>query len=416
MNLNFNIVKKPDNKDEEKEELEEEVDELEEEVEDLKEEVSDNKTTYDPKKKMFKFMGIIVGFMFILLIFLFLISSCTNKGGSKNYSYSKIEQVLKDAGKAYFKEHPEYLPQDDGDTVEVEASTLAEDGKMKELSYYTDKACTASVQVDKEGKSYLYIPNLNCGDGYSTVSLVSKVLDDNEIVTTGYGLYSSNGGYAFRGETVNNYVQLKGYLWRIVKIDSNNNLVLITSDVPYTSYVWDNRYNEVEKYQTGINNYSTSRIKELMDEIYTTPIEKDSTALLAKSDIPRLVSHNLCVGKRKLTGVAVNVAEECNELFRDQKVGMLTLSDYLYASIDPNCKNADSESCQNYNYLVVSKGWWLMTASKDDTAHAYMVRSDGTIKSEFTNKLSGVRPVIYLNERTLFKSGKGTFEKPYTIR
>ena len=417
MNLNFNVVKKPDKKDEDVEELEEaeEIEQVEEELEDTNDSSSSN-STYDPKKKMFKFMGIIVGVMIILLIVLFLISSCSRGGKSHNYSYSKIEKVLKDAGKSYFKDHPEYLPQDDGDTVEVEATTLANEGKMRELSYYTDKNCTASVQVDKSGKSYLYVPNLNCGDDYSTMTLFSKVLNDNEPVTTGYGLYAYNGGYAFRGETVNNYVQLKDYLWRIVKIDSDNNLVLITADVPYKTYVWDNRYNETEKYTTGINNYSTSRIKELMDEIATTPIENDVTALFSKSDLPRLATHNLCIGKRKIDSVSKNNSEECTELFRDQKVGLLTLSDYLYASIDPNCKAVNSESCQNYNYLVVSKAWWLMTASKDSTASAFMVRSDGTIKEEYTNKLSGVRPVIYLNEKTLFKSGKGTFDKPYTIR
>ena len=410
MGINFNIVKKPKVEEDDGEELEEELEE---------EEVKTN-NGYDPKKKMIKFMGIIVVVMIVVLIILFLVSALGGKK-SNTYSYSQLESIMEKAAKSYFKDNKGLLPQEEDYTVEVDADDLAAAGKMKSLSSYPTKGgiiCTGSVSVQLEEDDYIYSPILNCGDNYASVSLATKVVDKNEIVTSGDGLYSRNGEYIFRGENVNNYVQLDKSLWRIVKITNDNEVVLITDiGVGYTN-TWDNRYNEQKKYDAGINNYSVSRIKDYLDKVYknsATSKNKDKY-ILSKKDKTKLVAYDLCIGKRSIKSEDKKNTEECKQTLKDQKLGLLTLSDYLYASVDPNCKSAETKSCKNYNYLINGKSWWLLTANSDNTYGVYVIKNGGMIKSDYASNYAYVRPVIHLNSNVLFKSGKGTEEKPYRVR
>lgn len=408
MGINFNIVKKP-KKDEE--------DEVIEENEELEEDTVESSKSYDPKKKMIKFMGIIVLVMIVILIILF-IASLGNKK-AQTYSYSEIESILEKAAKNYFKDHPDSLPQEEDYVVEIDSSNLVADGKMKDLSEYPTKdgtTCIGSVKVQLEDDEYLYNPILTCGDKYSSVLLSTKVLDKNKIVISGDGLYSRSGEYVFRGENVNNYVKIGKVLWRIVKITNDDEIVLISQDGLGYSTSWDDRYNEERQYDAGINNYSVSRIKDNLDKIYKSTKDDLNEEVLSKSDKAKFVPYNLCIGKKSSNSEDMNNAEECRQKLNDQKFGLLTLSDYLYASVDPNCKSSETKSCKNYNYLAIKDDWWLMTASSDNSYDAYLVKTSGVVKKEEAFNYAMARPVVHLNSNVLYKSGNGTLEKPYKVR
>ena len=137
---------------------------------------------------------------------------------------------------------------------------------------------------------------------------------------------------------------------------------------------------------------------------------------MSKSDKARLVSHNACVGKRDDASETKDNSLECKDLLRDQKMSLLTLSDYMYASLDPNCKNVGTKSCMNYNYLAIDDEWWLITANSKDTSTVFKVDRDGVLKADVAATYSKVRPVIYLNSKILLKGGKGTLEKPYIVK
>ena len=74
-----------------------------------------------------------------------------------------------------------------------------------------------------------------------------------------------------------------------------------------------------------------------------------------------MIEFTLCIGSRNDEGTSKNNSEECQKKLPNQKVGLLTLSDYLYASLDSNCKKVTDRSCTNYNYLVMKTDWWLIT-------------------------------------------------------
>lgn len=407
MGSNFNMVKKP-----KKDELPpEEEDELEE---DQDEEAIRKLKGGDAKDKLVKTMlYIMVGTVVVLLV-LYALSLVT----TKKYTYEDVENVLATAGQEYFEAHSEYLPTEEGNYVEVDSSNLIYEGKMKEFSYYLkgEEACSGTVRVEKIGSDFVYTPYLNCGNNYNTIELSREITSKNKVVTSGYGLYSMNGDLVFRGESVNNYVQLDNSLWRIVKIDSNDNIVLINSDGVRYNQPWDDRYNDNKLYASGINTYSTSRVKEFLEKIYSKPNEKEAEDILSNHDKAKLEYYTPCVGKRKPDTAVNNNGEECSVKANKTKLGLLTLSDYINASVDPNCKSSTSKSCVNYNYLVIDEQWWLATASTENDYSAYMVTDNGSIEETFTSSYGKIRPVIYLSGSAMFKEGNGTLEKPYVIK
>ena len=138
--------------------------------------------------------------------------------------------------------------------------------KLIELKYLEDyselKSCTGSVTVENIDGSYEYNSYLDCGDKYNSKVLLKQIMSDNSVVTTDSGLYNMNNEYVFRGEKVNNYVKFGDRIWRIVKIDSNNDIVLILNDSFNYTRGWDDRYNYDLGYESGYNIYEKSRIKE----------------------------------------------------------------------------------------------------------------------------------------------------------
>lgn len=406
MSSRFNIVSKP-KKIETEEEMEEETE--------LSEEKEAKAKEQNAKKKMMKYMMfIMIGFVALILI-IFLCSLLIKK----SYTYEEIETVLKDAAISYFADNKDSLPLNDGDVVEIESVNLTAAGKMKPLSEYTGEgvACSASVQVQKVGEEYVYTPYLNCGDSYTTVELYNHIIANEKIVTSGYGLYNINGYYTYRGENVNNYVQLEKHLWRIVKITPTNNLVLIKAETEDNYQPWDNRYNKFAKYNAGMNSYNSSRIKEALDKLYKNDTEEDGKLqILTNNDRAKTIAHDVCIGKRAGNQASKNGEVECKEVVKNQKISILPLYDFMNASIDADCTTPQSLTCENYNYLSNGKTWWTVTADAATTYNVYEITERGRIRSTTTQTYSNMRPVIHLNSKVMYKEGNGSLEKPYVLK
>lgn len=364
----------------------------------------------DFKLFLMKLAFIIVGIIVLLFVVLSIAS------GGNRYSYEKIEKIMTNAAKSYFADYPENLPKTESQIVEVETSTLVQAGKMKDLNEYTKKGvvCTGKVSVAKNGNDYTYTPDLNCGESYRSKTLANAIIDDSPVTTSGYGLYKLDDYYVFRGENVNNYVQLGDTIWRAVKLDTNRNIYLVTEEYSGYSSSWDDRYNTQTGYKTGINNYSTSRLKDFLDEIYNDTKKEERT--FTDSDRAKLSRFDVCIGKKDANSKINNNSIECQTTEKSQILGVLTLSDFINASVDPNCTSGASISCQNYNYLVTDYKWWTSTPVANTTSHAYSITGDGTIKKSICSSYNYVRPVIKLSSRTMITGGNGTEKEPYIIK
>ena len=367
----------------------------------------------DLSKKLLRLMIIIIVGMIILLLLLYIVS----KINGKSYTYESVEKVMQEAAESYFADNKSSLPETEEQTVEIDVANLVNAEKMKPLDDYLGKdcGCTGKVQVKKIGSDYVYTPYLNCGEKYSTKFLADTVGNDENLVGSGYGLYLQNGNYVFRGEDVKNYLKMEAHTWRIVRVNSDKTIVVTTNDLTEKSYPYDDRFNQQEDSDMGINNFSTSRVREQLNKMYNTTDESDrANYLLSLNDKTHVINYDICVGKISELETIHDNSKECSQTIQGY-VGLLTVSDFMNASIDTGCNSVLSESCQNYNYLAGTSSYWLVTANNQNTSSAFIVYGD-YIGKKTANATYRLRPVVTLDANTLISGGTGTEEDPYIVK
>lgn len=386
--------------------------------EDLKDTKKVSATPTSDKEKARKKLLKIVGIISIVLIVIFLIILVGTMLVGTTYTFDQMELELKNAAIKYYQVQDALLPANEGEKSEVDAATLSSDEYklMKPLSKMRKNTqCSGTVVVQKINNEYIYTPYLDCGNSYKTKELFNAVKDENKTVTSGNGLYEMNGELVFRGDNINNYVKLSKGLFRIIKITSENKILLIPEFEEYYYNTWDDRYNTELGYSAGINDYRLSRIKDTLLDIYNGNVSK--FILLDETDKQKLTTYSLCVGKRGKKETNNTSEVECADKIDNQMIGLLTASDYMNASTDANCTTTTSKSCQNYNYLKVKdSNYWLITATNENTAIVYYINNEGYVAESNASSLSMIRPTIMLNNNVMIKGGKGTESNPFILK
>lgn len=356
-------------------------------------------------KKLIKF--IIIGIILLVLLFVTLWVISLVRGGK--LSFEKIENKMAKAAESYYKANQDLLPVKDYAKVELNVDILAKEGYMKVLDEYADEnvSCTGKVVVLKNGNNYTYIPKLECGEDYSTNSLVQELTSSNNIVTESDGLYEINGEYVYRGEKLNNYVSFADKTWRIIKITKDNEIRLIQEDIVLKQN-WDNRYNSDKKSNSGINNFEVSRIKDSLEEIY-------NGKMFSSEDKAKLVPKKLCIGKRLSNDTSKDGSTECKVLTEEYySLGLLQVNEYLIPSLDTGCTDSNKRQCTNYNFLSdYEDSFWTITADAENTYGVYYI--DYLPQSAKAKKQAGIKLVINISGEVNYASGNGTLEKPYVI-
>lgn len=361
----------------------------------------------------------IVGFIIVVLLIIWIISLIK----PKYYTYEEVEEIVLEATKEYYEANPKMLPANDGDyNLQYQALVTGEFIKPLNELLVDGASCSIEIVVTRYNDNYSYIPYLTCPGNYETKELYKQVIDNNEIKTSGTGLYvdTVNGGYYFRGEVTNNYVQLGmikekdkkvAVLWQIVSINSDNTIKLRAVDALEKRYTWDDRYNVEENASEGYNDFEKSRLKEKLITLATTESVLDDS-LKAK-----LVAKELCIGKRSESDTTKDGSTECSLKTEDKMLfGLLTPYEYMRASLDENCVKAGSRSCKNYNFLGKDlSSQWTITGNADDTSKVYAFDSSKLYITK-ANSDKKLFLVTNLNNRVLYKSGTGTKKDPYVFR
>jgi len=392
-------------------------------------------------KKMYKYIAILLGLIVLLVIFMWLTNLVT--GGSK-LSYVGLEEKMVSATKKYVEKYPNVLPSAPNSSITISSTNLINDGYLNELNSYIKNEnviCNGSVEIFLSNDDYYnYVPNLSCGNLYSSIKLYDKVIADNEYgVVSGSGLYQRVNGefildenkltdagnsdtfeYVFRGDEVNNYVKLDDNYWRIVSINDTNDMLLIYVGHIQRTTAWDDRYNEVVNKNQGVNIYEQNGIKsramESVEAFYNEEVTLMNKEKYSSKTKYLITPMNLCVGKRNTTDSDMSGKAECSVILEEQYTGLLPAYYYMSASLDDNCTSIVSRNCGNYNYLSqFNDYWWLLTANSETTNEAYNV-SRNTAQSNLCSSRSNIRPVILLGSRALYESGIGTEDDPYIVK
>lgn len=360
------------------------------------------------KKKLLIIMGGAIGLVILIVIILLIYNAIFGRT-----SYKNIEDTVLKAAQKYYSDNSSLLPKSENEEVTTTDSALTAAGYLKNMNELTKKmknvSCKATVIVSYAGGEYRYTPLLDCGKEYSTKTLSSYISSDVEKVYTGSGLYELNGELVYRGEEPNNYIKFSGKVWRIVKVE-NGQVVMILNE-KNTKSVWDDRFNTERDRNDGINDYSVSRIYDALKEIY------DDNSLFNKNSKKMITIHSLYTGKRYDTDIVNDGSIEKSSYLENQYIGLLPVYDYVNASVDSNCNSTTTESCSNYNYLNhFDYSWWTITGDASNTYKVYRISSDGAVELTRAAGIGYVRPVIYLAKDALYSKGTGTSEDPFIIK
>lgn len=357
-------------------------------------------------KKLLLFTGIGIGFIILIAIGSLLLTLL--KGSHQ--SYSEVESTMIKAATKYYSKNKELLPENNGGMVVVDVEDLIKEDYMKELNKLlkNGESCQGEVIVTKNDNYYYYAPTLDCGKEYITTTLSDKITEEKNIVTEGDGLYLIGNDFVFRGEKVNNNLSFAGQTWRILRVKEDGTIrLLLTSRIP--KVLWDDRYNEEKKTNSGINDFKLSRIYDSIKELYSG---KD---LFNDSDRAKIVPQDLCVGKRGIYDTQNDGSIECAEIMENQAVGLLQANEFLLASLDSACESIDNRQCQNYNYLAnINETYWSITADIETSHKAYKIGKNITPSTTASN----ARPfiTIHLNSGIRYVSGDGSAETPYIVK
>lgn len=340
-------------------------------------------------------------FIILILVIIIGIIIIVSVLGNKETKLTNNSLVI--AAKRYTANTPNSLPINEYDSRDITLNKLVSEGYIK-----TSSTCNSYVTVVKVNNDYVYTPYTKCGDKNDSKLLINKIKEN--IVTSGEGLYYYNNEYIFRGENPNNYVSLGDSKWRIIGID-NNNIKLIYSGTYVESESWDEKYNTTTNQKDGINDYinnsGNSNIKNYLDKY----ILENSDDIFIPSNKAKLVKHKVCIGKIDIDSNDIDV---CKETLDDQLVSVINIKDYINASLDPNCNAATSINCQNYNFL--NKSGWTISAKSTDNVYVYYIQTQNGIKAAKGYLGKPIRPVIEIRGNSIYLSGDGTRENPYTLK
>ena len=232
---------------------------------------------------------------------------------------------------------------------------------------------------------YYLKENGKSNDKDNTVLLVDTVLKKQSYVDLTKGLIfdEEKNEYRYLGEVDDNYLEYSGILYRIIGIDKDKNIKVI-SDKSVTmmysglekgydkSYV--NKWLNYDKDVSGSGVYENN-IKESVNYLSSTYYCEDII-----DDIKNIT---------------------CDKNTTNYKITLLSLYDYYKAG-------------GKSSFLNNGETFYLGTLNKDN--HNYYITSDGEVSiNEISTRTYAVRPVITIISSSVLLSGKGTKDDPYKI-
>ncbi len=364
------------------------------------------------QKSLIKIALIAVAAIIALILIITLVKAIV---GTK-ISNAQLENVMVRAAKNYIEDNPDKLTDDIYGEDSISISTLVAGEYMKEITKYKgkDTNCNGSVTVFKNADHYSYSPKLTCGDDYTYQTLSDTIIDDENIVTTGNGLYYNETGnyYVFRGEYVDNYLTFAGQTWRILRVDEDGNIRLLQASG--TQYIkWDDRYNSDSNMRDGINYFEGTENSRIKDSILDYYNDEENFSSESKSVI---IPKEYCVGSRTEDSTDRTGASECMTKSELMGAGLPYVSELLEISLDVNCLSIKSKACSNYNYLdAMNTQFWTGTPYSGDSHQVYY-SDQGKFYKTSARELKTMNIQITINGNINYASGTGKVNDPYVVK
>ena len=347
---------------------------------------------------------------------------------SKEKLYEKQISELERLSNTWVTKNTNKLKTEEGYTYDLSFEELNEQGftSNKQIKNpKTGKNLTGCMKVtynsSKNGYDVAYDENCTTSGSSSEITLKNKILgaSNSNIVTTGDGLYSKTTStgttYYYKGAVENNYVKFADKVFRIVRINEDGTIRLITQDNVIASQKFNSTYNPYDKMY-----YTNSEIKTAVENWYKTNItDKGFDGKVASGNY--FCEQAKVVWDKDYTAGSATVETKDNYIPSFDcttdgngkgvvrgKVGLITIDEVLFAGgVIGNDLNF---------YLKNENAYWMMSPAGFYYYGAYAWNvAIGYTSSNYVGNALGVRPVLNLSADTLV-SGSGTSSDPYIVK
>lgn len=282
--------------------------------------------------------------------------------------------------------------------------------------------------------------------------------------------YTNSHEYRYVGANVNNYVKFNNDMYRIIGVfdeyshGKSSNLVKLVRARSLGSYSWgvsntSNNSGEYSKYAndwTGKTTASPSNLNVLLNEYFYNKTDtsetfgncsdwsyyygenktKNCSSLIKYGILPNFQGYIETVtwylyGYDSYKELSKEKWYECErghyasqtgvkgsaDSSQDAKIGLMYLSDYLYAS--GYYASSDTTSSISSSYFS-SNNWlykgieWFLTPWSYSSENSWCVTNRGFTATSVTYGLS-IRPTFYLKSSVYVTGGNGSFDNPFTL-
>ena len=322
------------------------------------------------------------------------------KGAAKDSAYGYIEAIDFQNSMSGI-DNEKYKMVGPGDDLDVNSLDVKVKGSKPESGKVTiDKSgrvinaelCINNYTVKYDGKTAT--TGTKCGKTEEIVYVKEPIIEkakklvykDGTCKTDGI-TYSYMGGCYIKGASTNNYVWYNGFMWRIMGINSDNTVRLITDEnVTAISYGASNTaesYVMNEDYiHDWLNEYFLSHLNS------TKSIIKEGNYFCSESTNSTTLT-NATVRDKCTSGKEVSA-----------KVGLISYDEYYLAGLSSS-------------YLNIKQVFWTMTPYS--TSNAWIVHSTGRADYYDVTNAFGVRPVINVEATSTITEGDGTTSSYYVL-
>lgn len=217
------------------------------------------------------------------------------------------------------------------------------------------------------------IYNPKTDDGKVVELLGSSITGKASIATEGDGLYRISGSFLYKGTDVDNYVQFGNTLWRIIKVNSDGSIEMVTD-----SYV-----NALD-WNSKITDYANSDIRSYLNDVYLKTLNKDM-----------LTNVSYC------TDLVTDLSSvTCDNSDSTDYVRLLGITEFLNSGVDGKTFITDGDN-NIWLYNSNEKSVWNTNGTGLGTSNA----DSGYL----------VKAVVHIKNSAQLLGGKGTKENPYII-
>ena len=237
------------------------------------------------------------------------------------------------------------------------------------------------------------------------------------------GLYSQSTSkgttYYFRGNPTNNYVKFADRIWRIVRVNEDGTIRLITQDSVILNQVFNS---SVKAYDYNPMYYTNSEIKTAVENWYKTNITdkgfdgKVNTGGYFCEQAKVSYNSNYNVGNATVVPFYYNYTPsfDCTTDGNGKgvvsgKVGLITIDEVLFAG------GAISVGSNFYLKPVTNSYWTMSSPGAGSYAYAWYVGTRGETNDDYVFDVYDIRLIINLSADTLV-SGSGTESDPYVVK